>query len=159
MSVTAVTTSAALLLVGQLQAQQVVNASSEAPAVGQVLALREQLGTAALAGDVALLKELLSSELVVSDPDNNIRRRDDLLSLFDKGEVAYRSIETTIDFADQLGDLVVIMGTQSTVLETAPQGSRWGPGTTLLRRFTDVFRNEDGSWRLIIRQSTVFATE
>jgi hypothetical protein len=133
MSVTAVTTSAALLLVGQLQAQQVVNASSEAPAVGQVLALREQLGTAALAGDVALLKELLSSELVVSDPDNNIRRRDDLLSLFDKGEVAYRS--------------------------TAPQGSRWGPGTTLLRRFTDVFRNEDGSWRLIIRQSTVFATE
>lgn len=146
----------ALVLVGQVQAQQVVKSSSDKPAVAEVLALRERLGTAALQGDVDALREILSRDLVVSDPGNNIRRRDDLISLFEKRQVAYRSIRATIDFADQLGDLVVIMGTQSTVLESAPPGSQWSPGTTLLRRFTDVFRNEDGSWRLIIRQSTVF---
>lgn len=108
---------------------------------------------------MGVLEDLLSRELVVSDPGNKIRRREDLLALFAEGEVAYRSVETTIDFVDELGDLVVIMGTESTILEASPQGSPWGPGTTLRRRFTNVFRDEDGSWRLIIKQSTVFAVE
>jgi ketosteroid isomerase-like protein len=133
--------------------------SGDKPAIAQILALNERLETAAQTGDVEVLKDLLSRELVVSDPGNKIRRREDLLALFDRGEVAYRSIETTIDFVDELRDLVVIMGTESTILESAPQGSPWGPGTTLRRRFTNVFRNEDGSWRLIIKQSTVFAVE
>lgn len=136
-----------------------MKASGDMSAVAQVLALNERLESAAHTGDVESLKDLLSHELVVSDPGNKIRRREDLLALFDKGEIAYRSIETTIDFADELRDLVVIMGTESTILESAPQGSPWGPGTTLRRRFTNVFRNEEGSWRLIIKQSTVFEVE
>jgi len=154
-----VTAIASVLLAAQPQAQQIVEHVSISPVVADVLAVRERLGTAALAGDVATLKELLSVRLVVNDPGNRIRRRDDLLALFQKREVAYSSISATVEFAEQLGDLVVLMGTQETVLEEAPPGAPWGPGTKLFRRFTDVFKKEAGSWRLFVRQSTVFRVE
>lgn len=76
-----------------------------------------------------------------------------------RGEVNYRSITTTIDYADELGDLVVIMGSESTVIEAVPQGSPWGAGALLHRRFTNIYRKEDGGWRLIVKQSTVFSVE
>jgi len=56
-------------------------------------------------------------------------------------------------------DLVVIMDSETTVLESAPKGSPWAPGATLHRRFTNVYRKENGEWRLIIKQSTVFSVE
>ena len=91
--------------------------------------------------------------------DNKIYHRNDLLSLFESGEVEYRSVESTIDYAGEVGDLVVIMGKETTVLESAPKGSPWGRGATLHRRFTNVYRREDGQWRLIVKQSTVFSVE
>jgi hypothetical protein len=103
-----------------VQAQQVVKVPIGSSTVAAVIGLRERLGNAALTGDVATLRELFSEIPVVSDPGNNVRRRDDLLSLFEKRQVAYRSITATIAFAEQLGDLVVIMGTQSTELDSAP---------------------------------------
>jgi hypothetical protein len=114
---------------------------------------------AARTGNAEVFEELLSEDLVVSDPGNKIRHRDDILSLFATGEVKYRSVERTIDYAGELGDLVVLMGTETTVLESAPKGSPWGPGATLHRRFTNVWRAEGGVWRLIIKQSTVFSVE
>ncbi len=132
--------------------------AAESP-VEEVLAVNERLRAAALTSDVAEFIELLSDDLVVSDPGNNIRYRDDLISLFSSGEVAYRSIEATIDYAGELGDLVVIIGTESTVLAAAPIGSQWKAGDKLIRRFTNIFRKEDGEWRLIIKQSTVFSVE
>ncbi len=147
------------LAAGLVQAEPIANRSGTTPAVVEALAANERLVAAARTSDAAVFEELLSEDLVVSDPGNKIRHRDDLLSLFASGEVEYRSIETTIDYADELGDLVVIMGTETTILESAPKGSPWGPGATLHRRFTNVYRDEEGVWRLIIKQSTVFSVE
>jgi len=152
-------TSFAILLTGLVQSDQVVAEIGKAPAVAEVLAVNERLVAAARTSDAAVFRELLSKSLVVSDPGNRIRHRDDLLSLFGSGEVAYRSVKSTVDYADELGDLVVIMGTEVTVLESAPKGSPWGPGATLHRRFTNIYRQEDGEWRLIVKQSTVFSVE
>jgi Domain of unknown function (DUF4440) len=131
----------------------------DAPAVAAALAVRERLDTAALTGDLATLRQLLSAELVVNDPGNRIRRRDDLIALFEQRAVSYSSVSSTVEFVEQLGDLVVVMGTQETVLEGAPPGAPWPPGTRLCRRFTDIFRQESGAWRLLVRQSTVFRAE
>jgi ketosteroid isomerase-like protein len=149
----------ALLLAGHVQAQEISGEIGNAPAVTEVLAINERLVAAAFASDAAVFRDLLSEDLVVNDPGNNIRHRDDLISLFASGEVAYRSGKATVDYADELGDLVVIMGTESTVLAAVPKGSPWGPGATLHRRYTNVYRNEAGTWRLIIKQSTVFSVE
>ena len=147
------------LVAGLVQAEQVAKTSGQTPAVAEVLAVNERLVAAASTGDVSVFDELLSDDLVVTAPNNKIYHRDDLLSLFASGVVEYRSVETSIDYADELGDLVVIMGTEVTVLESAPMGSPWGPGATLHRRFTNVYRNEEGAWRLVIKQSTVYSVE
>ena len=147
------------IVAGLVQAEQIANKSGKTPAVVEALAANERLVAAARTSDAAVFDELLSEDLVVSDPGNKIRHRDDLLSLFASGEVEYRSVETTIDYAGELGNLVVIMGTETTVLESVPKGSPWGPGATLHRRFTNVYRKEEGAWRLIIKQSTVFSVE
>ncbi len=152
-------TSLAFLGVGLAQAQQDTKEIGSAPAVAEVLAVNERLVAAARTSDLAVFDELLSRDLVVNDPGNRIRHRDDLLTLFASGQVVYRSINTTIDYADEVGDLVVIMGTESTVVDSVPEGNPWGPGTTLHRRFTNIYRNEDGHWRLVVKQSTVFSVE
>jgi ketosteroid isomerase-like protein len=148
-----------LLVAGHVQAGQNANGAGKTPAVVEALATHERLVAAALTSDAAVFDELLSEDLVVNAPNNRIYHRDDLLSLFTSGEVEYRSVETIIDYADQVGDLVVIMGKEITVLESAPEGSPWGPGATLHRRFTNVYRQEDGEWRLVVKQSTVFSVE
>jgi len=149
----------AVLFAAQQHAQQAVEHASDSPAVVEGLGVRERLLKAALAGDVATLQALLSADLVVNDPGNRVRRRADLLSLFAQKAVVYSSVVSRVEFAEQLRDLVVVMGTEETVLEAAPPGALWAPGTTLFRRFTDVFKMESGTWRLFIKQSTVFRVE
>lgn len=144
---------------GFAQGEQPSSNSGKTRAVVEALAAQKRLLAAARTSDAALFEELLSEDLVVNDPGNKIRRRDDIVSLFQSGNVKYRSVERVIDYAGELGDLVVIMGTEITVLESAPEGSRWGPGDALHRRFTNVWRAEEGVWRLIIKQSTVFSVE
>lgn len=147
------------LLVGYASGEENATEIGKKPTIAAVLAVNERLVDAARTSDVSVFDELLSEELVVTDPGNKIRHRNDLMSLFASGQVVYRSLETTIDYADEVGDLVVIMGTESTVVDSVPKGSPWGPGATLNRRFTNVYRNESGQWRLIIKQSTVFSVE
>ncbi|MHC4073960.1 MAG: nuclear transport factor 2 family protein, partial [Planctomycetota bacterium] len=97
------------------------------------------------------------------DPSNSIRHRDDLIALFSSGQVSYSSFKTSIDYADQLGeDLVVIMGTESSTQSSVPSDAGLEEATvasTLNRRFTNVYRREDGIWRLLIKQSTIFSVE
>ncbi len=110
-----------------------------------------------------MLAEYLSENFVASDPSNSIRHRDDLIALFSSGQVSYSSFKTNIDYADQLGEgLVVIMGTESSTQTSVPSDAGLEEATvarTLNRRFTNVYRREDGIWRLLIKQSTIISVE
>ncbi len=156
---TAAPGAALLLLLSGCQASVAMDEPSEMTVREEVLAVNERLAAAARTGDVSTLAELLSEDLVVSDPSNTIRAREDLLELFATRQVVYRSVETTIDHAEESGGLFVIMGTESTVVDAVPEGVPWKPGTTLNRRYTNVYRREGAEWRLIIKQSTVFSIE
>jgi hypothetical protein len=144
-------------------AEQSGNSEVENPAVAEVLALHSRINTAALNGEAEVLAEYLSSNFVASDPSNSIRHRDDLIALFSSGQVSYGSFKTNIDYAEQLGeDLVVIMGTESSTQTSVPSDTGLDEATvssTLNRRFTNVYRREDGIWRLLIKQSTIFSVE
>lgn len=137
--------------------------SQESDVVREVLGLNQELNDAALTGDFGALERLLSEDLVVSDPSNTIRNREQLIAIFRSGQVVYSSVEVSVDLARQLGDLVVIMGTESTTQTVVPKDSGLSAvaasGKTLHRRFTNVFRNEGGAWRLLVKQSTVYSIE
>lgn len=137
--------------------------SQESEVVRAVLRLNQQLNDAVRTGDIGVLERLLSEDLVVSDPSNTIRNRERLIAIVESGQVAYRSVEVSVDFARQLGDLVVIMGTESTTQTAVPEDSGFSEvaasGKTLHRRFTNIFRNEGGTWRLLVKQSTVYSID
>lgn len=152
-----------LLLLALANACAETEVARENPAVSAVLTLQDQLHQFAIAGDAASFGALISEEFVASDPSNTIRHRDELVALVSSGRLQYESIETSIDYARQLGDdLVVIMGTESTLQSSVPANGELESvalSQMLKRRFTNVYRNENGTWRLLIKQSTIIALE
>jgi hypothetical protein len=152
-----------LLLLTAMNAYTDSNVDAENPAVMSVLAIQEQMHEYAISGDGVSFGELISVDFVASDPSNTIRHRDELIALVSSGRLIYESIETSIDYARQIGNnLVVVMGTESTQQNAVPVDGELEEVAltkTLKRRFTNVFRNEQGSWRLLIKQSTIISVE
>ena len=116
-----------------------------------------------LDGDAEAFGELISVQFVASDPSNTIRLRDDLLALVASGRLKYESIDTSIDFADEVAEgLVVIIGTETTRQSAVPMEGELATkalANPMSRRFTNVYRKEPGGWRLLIKQSTIIAAE
>jgi len=160
---------AARLVVGTLLLSVLVNAYADAEAdtenaaVKTVLRVQDQLHQFGIAGDAISFGALISEDFVASDPSNTIRHRDEIVALVSSGRLKYESIETSIDYARQIGDdLVVIIGTESTLQSAVPaDGDLESLATShkLKRRFTNVYRSEQGEWRLLIKQSTIIAVE
>ncbi len=102
-------------------------------------------------------------QFVASDPSNTIRLKDDLIALVASGRLKYESIETSIDFADEVAEgLVVVMGTETTRQSAVPLKGELATkalADSLSRRFTNVYRKEQDGWRLLIKQSTIIAAE
>ena len=136
---------------------------TENVAVKTVLAIQDQLHQFGIEGDATSFGALISEDFVASDPSNTIRHRNEIVALVSSGRLQYESIETSIDFARQIDDdLVVIMGTESTLQSAVPaDGDLESVATShkLKRRFTNVYRKEQGKWRLLIKQSTIIAVE
>ncbi len=153
----------ALLLAMSSQVLPESDRESDDAAVKAALDSQDRMLEYILNGDAEAFGELISEEFVASDPSNTIRHRDDLIALVASGRLKYESIDTSIDYADQLGDdLVVVMGTESTSQSAVPVDGELGNtalSNTLIRRFTNVYRNEQGVWRLLIKQSTIIAIE
>lgn len=135
--------------------------AQDSSAVTQVLALQDRINDAALKGNGAVFEEVLSPDFVTNPPSNRVARRGDLIALFSSGRVVYTSITATVDFAEQLGeDLVVVMGTESTTQSAMPADAGLGANVTaapLHRRYTNVYRREQGAWKLLVKQSTPIA--
>jgi hypothetical protein len=138
-----------------------INADNQA--VKSVLAVQERMLDLMLDGDAEAFGELISAQFVASDPSNTIRLRADLIALVASGRLKYESIDTSIDFADEVSEgLVVIMGTETTRQSAVPVEGEIAAkalADSLSRRFTNGYRKEQGGWRLLIKQSTIIAAE
>ena len=153
----------ALLLAMSSQVLPESDRETDDAAVKAALDSQDRMLEHILNGDAEAFGELISEEFVASDPSNTIRHRDDLIALVASGRLKYESIDMSIDYADQLGDdLVVVMGTESTSQSAVPVDGELrntALSNTLIRRFTNVYRKEQGVWRLLIKQSTIIAIE
>ena len=152
-----------LLLLTLANAHADAEVDVDNPAVSAVLVIQDQLHQFGVDGNATSFGALISEEFVASDPSNTIRHRDEIVALVSSGRLKYESIETSIDYARQIGtDLVVVMGTETTLQSAVPaDGNLESIATShkLKRRFTNVYRNEQGEWRLLIKQSTIIAVE
>jgi len=133
------------------------------PEILSVLAVNEHLNAEMRSANASAVQERLSDQFVATDPSNTVRSKNDLVAIVSSGLLKYDSIETEIDVAKRLGDdLVVLMGVETTTQSAVPTGGelkRTATTSTLKRRFTNLYRKEDGNWRLLVKQSTVMAVE
>jgi hypothetical protein len=126
------------------------------PHVQEVLELRRQGIAAMTATGPTASSERYSSTFVANTPSNSVVPGDRLLEMFAAGTIRYDEVTQTIEYAGSHGpDMVVIMGEEVVVPgEGAPDAGR-----RIVRRFTDVFRRENGEWRHDLRHANVIRVE
>jgi ketosteroid isomerase-like protein len=126
----------------------------------RVRALDDQERLAALKRDVPELERLWSEELTVNAPNNQVvvGRRAVLDTFVRSGVINFASFERQIEFIRSDGPFVFIMGLETlTPLSDAPAaGLVSGRGTK--RRFTNIWKKEQGTWRLFARHANVIPT-
>ena len=122
------------------------------PAVQEVLALRKKGIEAMTAGRISAETERYSSTFVANTPNGSVVPGGELLKLFADGTFGYAHVEQTIEYAGAHGpDMVVIMGEEIVV----PEAGAANAGKRIRRRFTDVFRRENGEWRHDLRHANI----
>ena len=125
-------------------------------AVQEVLALRRAGIAAMTTTGVTAESERYSSTFVANTPGNAVVTGEQMLANFAKGTVSYASVEQHLDYAGSHGpDIVVLMGEEIVV----PRAGAPNAGKRIHRRFTDVFRKENGEWRHDLRHANVISIE
>jgi hypothetical protein len=125
-------------------------------AVQEVLALRQRGIAAMTSVGVTAESERYSSTFVANTPANAVVTGEQMLQQFARGTVGYQSVEQHLDYAASHGpDIVVLMGEEVVV----PRPGAPNAGKRIHRRFTDVFRKENGEWRYDLRHANVISIE
>jgi hypothetical protein len=126
------------------------------PAVQEVLEIRRQGIVAMTSTGATAASERYSSTFVANTPGNAVVKGEQMLAAFAHGTVSYAAVEQKIEYAGSHGpDMVVLMGEEIVVPgEGAPNA-----GKRIHRRFTDVFRKENGEWRHDLRHANVISIE
>ncbi len=123
------------------------------PRVAAVLRAVDAIDAAIVAGDKDGFVHAFADDAVVNSPSNTVATKAMAAARYQSGVLTYKYLHRSIEYAaPRRDDEVVLMGEET---YEPPAG---GPlaGKTVRRRFTDLWRLQDGRWRLSLRQATVF---
>jgi len=109
----------------------------------------------ALTDDVKAARTFMHPNLLVNSPANRIFTKTQVINMLQKGEIAHHSLERTIESTALTGNIGVVMGQELVQDKTPTEAGQSAGSVTYTRRFTDIFLFENGTWRLLARQSTV----
>jgi ketosteroid isomerase-like protein len=114
--------------------------------------LEEEERQAVLQQDLAALERLWVEEFIVNNPRNQISSsREAVLVLVKQGLIHYEAFERRIEAIRFSGDIAIVMGAETVEpIEDAPRA-----GGTVERRFTNIWRKQDSTWRMIARHASV----
>jgi hypothetical protein len=152
------TAAIALLAIGPAALAQITGEGpwADDPAVQAVLAQRRAGLEAMMAGTMSAETERYSTTFVANTPGGGVVTGEAMLRLFSTGGLRYSHVEQRVDYAGSHGpDVVVIMGEEIVV----PGAGMANAGQRVRRRFTDVFRRENGEWRHDLRHANVLEIE
>lgn len=132
-------------------------AQERSSAEQEVRALDDQARIAALKRDIPALERLWSEQLTVNAPNNTVvvGRRAVIDGFVRTGIINFSSFEREIEFARVEGDFAVIMGAETVTSIADAPSSGLAAGQTIRRRVTNIWRKEDGTWRLFWRHANV----
>ena len=125
------------------------------PAVQEVLKLCAKGIAAIITTGPTADSEHYSSTFVANTPANSIVTGPQMVKNFGAG-FSYKAVEQHLDYAGSHGpDIVVLMGEEVVV----PGLGSPNAGKRIHRRFTDLFRKENGEWRYDLRHANVISIE
>lgn len=102
------------------------------------------------AGDLVTLDDLWADDLVVTPPSHTPNRKPTVLARVERGLIAYREATRIVEQVI-VHDLVAVSVGREIVV---PKGDRPEAGQRLLRRYTHVWVQDGGSWRLLARHAS-----
>lgn len=138
--------------VAPTQAQEVQDAQAASSEEDAIRAVEDQERLAVLNRDLESLEHIWSEQLIVNAPGNRVSPdRDVPLGMIGRGLIDYASFDRHIEAVRIDGDIAIVMGAETIV----PQGAAPRAGETIQRRFTHVWKNDGGTWRLIGRHANI----
>ena len=104
---------------------------------------------AVLRGDIAAVEKLWAKDMTVNNPFNQVVKANS--GRVRTGVVTYASFVRDVESVQVHGETVIAMGSETVV----PSGKSVGAGTTIRRRYTNVWMKRDGTWLLTARHANV----
>lgn len=119
--------------------------------IAGALAAVDAIDRAAVSGDHAAFAELLADDLAVNNPQNGVSVRGATAQRSAAGMISYARYERIVEYAGLRDGMVHLMG-EEVVLPKRADGE---PAQMVHRRFTDLWKQAGGGWRLTARQATI----
>lgn len=114
----------------------------------RIIALDRERMQAMADKDIDKLNKLLCKDLVYTHSNARLDSKQSLIGAMESGATVYSSVVPADVEAQDLGDAVVLTG--SAQISVSANGTALEFGV----RFTDVYQNQDGAWRMVAWQST-----
>jgi ketosteroid isomerase-like protein len=134
-------------------ANEQVAAASKEVRIASVLEAVNAMDTALVKDDHAAFAALLANDLVVNNPQNGVSISGATGRRNTAGLISYSSYVRSLEYAGMRGEMVLLMGDERVV----PKGDSPLAGKEIRRRFTELWKMENGRWLLTARQSTIVA--
>jgi ketosteroid isomerase-like protein len=113
-----------------------------------IIALDKERMQAMADKDIGKLKNLLCKDLVYTHSSARLDTKESIIAGMESGATVYTSVVPSDVKALDLGDAVVLTGAAQISVEANGAARSFGV------RFTDVYQNQSGSWRMVAWQST-----
>jgi len=113
-----------------------------------IIELDKKRMTAMAQKDVAALKGMLCKGLVYTHSSGRQDTKESLFANMESGSTVYTSVVPSEVKAQDLGNAVVLTGVAAISVNSN------GKPNSFKVRFTDVYENQNGTWRMVIWQST-----
>jgi ketosteroid isomerase-like protein len=123
----------------------------------RVRALDDEERLAALKRDVPALERLWSDQFLLNAPNNKVvvGRRAALDVFVRSGIINFSKFERQIEYIHADGPYVIIMGLETVQPISHAPSAGLVAGQLVKRRFTNIWKNETGTWRLFVRHANV----
>jgi Domain of unknown function (DUF4440) len=125
----------------------------------RVRMLDDQERLAALHRDVPALERLWSEQFTVNAPNNHVVvGRQTVLDTFVHGQaINFSRFDRQIEFIRADGPYVFVLRLETVTPITDAPSAGLMAGRVVTRRFTNIWKNEGGTWRLFVRHANVVA--
>ena len=114
----------------------------------RVIALDKERMQAMVDQDAAKLKNMICKDLIYTHSSARLDTKESLIGNMESGATVYKACTPSDVEAFDLGDSVVLTGRADITVEAQ------GNPNSFSVRFTDVWQNQDGTWRMVAWQST-----